>query len=121
MPQAIGNIQSDNNANFIGASVAGIGLKIGVGLVAGAVDSGAEDAGSIVFKHGARHLAGTGLDEATVENAIKADIQKSVAKATAVGGDFWGKVVVNGQQVFYRAFGLPNGTINVGTYTVGAP
>jgi hypothetical protein len=33
----------------------------------------------------------------------------------------WGKVVVDGQQVFYGAFTLPGGTINVGTYTVGAP
>ncbi|MGC2830949.1 MAG: hypothetical protein WB627_02335, partial [Candidatus Acidiferrum sp.] len=31
------------------------------------------------------------------------------------------QVVVDGQTVVYRAVTLPNGTINVGTRTVGAP
>jgi hypothetical protein len=53
-------------------------------------------------------------------NAITTEIQKTVAGSTATG-NFWGKVVVDGQQVIYRAFTLPNGTISVGTYTVGAP
>ncbi|MGC2330289.1 MAG: RHS repeat-associated core domain-containing protein [Candidatus Acidiferrales bacterium] len=74
----------------------------------------------IIFGHGARHLAGTGLEEAAVENAIKADITKAVANASTTG-NFWGRVVVGGQQIFYRAFTLSDGTINVGTYTVGAP
>ena len=33
-------------------------------------------------------------------------------------GSFWGRVVVDGQTVEYRAFTHPNGAINVGTYYV---
>ena len=124
VPRAIGNIQSDNNANFIGASIAGIGLKVGAGLAAGLVNSGAEDATKVVFDqglgHGARHLAGTGLAQDVVEKTITADVQKAVAGATA-SGNFWGRVVVSGQTVYYHAFTLASGVINVGTYTVGTP
>jgi RHS repeat-associated protein len=34
----------------------------------------------IIFKHGFRHLVGRGLDQAAVENAIRADIPKVIAK-----------------------------------------
>jgi hypothetical protein len=68
--------------------------------------------------HGARHLAGTSLQQAAVEKAITTEIQQTVAGSTATRS-FWGKVVVDGQQVFYRAYTLANGTITVGTYTVG--
>ncbi len=74
----------------------------------------------VTFGHGARHLAGSGLDQTQVETAIKEQVE-GIAKTSSSTGNFWGKVVVNGQQIFYRAFTLPNGTINVGTYTVGAP
>jgi xanthine dehydrogenase molybdopterin-binding subunit B len=63
---------------------------------------------------------GTGLQRAVVEQAIKAQVQETAAGASSTGS-FWGKVVVNGQQVFYRAYTLANGAINIGTYTVGAP
>lgn len=89
-----------------------------------ALETSAEEAAAqgtrIVFRHGARHLIGTGLTQAAVEDAIKADIAKAVANAS-VTGNFWGRVVVNGQTIFYRAFTLADGTINVGTYTGGAP
>jgi RHS repeat-associated protein len=99
-----------------GASLAGD--IFGTGARA-ATETAAEEAGTqagrIVFKHGVRHLAGTGLEQAAVENAIKADVQQAVAKATT-SGNFWGKVVVNGQEILYKAWTLPDGTINVGTY-----
>ena len=60
------------------------------------------------------------LDAAKVENAIANNIDKATANASATGG-FWGKVNVDGQTVFYRAQTLNDGTINVGTYTVGRP
>ena len=104
-----------------GASL--VGDLFGTGARA-ATETAAEEAGTqgarIVFGHGARHLAGTGLEQAAVENAIKADIAKAVANASSTGS-FWGRVVVDGQQIVYRAFTLSDGTINVGTYTVGAP
>jgi len=74
----------------------------------------------ITFGHGARHLAGTGLERGQVENAIAKEVQ-ATAKASSSTGNFWGKVVVEGQEVYYRAFTLSDGTINIGTYTVGAP
>ncbi len=43
--------------------------------------------------------------------------QRSAQGARAVG-NFWGRVVVNGRVVEYRAAKLANGSINVGTYYV---
>jgi hypothetical protein len=73
-------------------------------------------AATVTFGHGARHLAGTGLNQAEVEAAIKQDVQASVKNATQPTGNFWGRVNVSGQTIEYRAYTLPNGTINVGTY-----
>jgi RHS repeat-associated protein len=81
---------------------------------AAAADSGGAD---ITFGHGVRHLIEAGLDQTDVESAIEAQVQQEVAGASSTGA-FWGRVVVNGQTVEYRAFTLPNGTINVGTYYV---
>jgi RHS repeat-associated protein len=124
VPQAIGNIQSANTANLAIGSIYGIGLKIGVGLVGGLADAGAENTAKVVFEqgmgHGARHLAGTSLQQAAVEKAITAEVQKAVAGA-ASSGNFWGKVIVDGQQILYKAWTLPNGTISVGTYYPVAP
>lgn len=49
--------------------------------------------------------------------AIKAQVEQSIAKASATGS-FWGRVAVNGQTIEYRAYTLKDGTINVGTYYV---
>ena len=59
----------------------------------------------------------TGLSQAEVESVIKAQVQGAASQARATGA-FWGRVAVNGQTVEYRAYTLPNGTINVGTYYV---
>jgi RHS repeat-associated protein len=114
------NMESANGTNFLIGGLFGAGIKLGAGLLGGLFDAGAEDATTVIFGHGARHLAGSGLQQSAVEKAITTQVQKAVAGSAATG-EFWGKVVVDGQQVFYRAFTLPNGTINVGTYTVGAP
>jgi hypothetical protein len=120
VPQAIGNIQSANTENLAIGSIFGIGLKVGAGALGAVLANGSDDAVSIVFKHGYLHLAGTGLDQATVETAIRIEIQKDVLNSAATG-QFWGKVVVDGQTIFYRAFTVAARTIEVGTYTVGAP
>jgi hypothetical protein len=70
---------------------------------------------SVVFGHGARHLADTGLSQDVVEAAIQADVKTAATTASSTG-NFWGKVVVNGKEIVYRAFTLQDGTINVGTY-----
>jgi hypothetical protein len=65
----------------------------------------------ITFGHGARHLEGSGLSHAVVESAIEGAV-----RATPSAGTHWGWVQVNGQWIQYRAYVLPDGTINIGTY-----
>ncbi len=65
--------------------------------------------------HGARHLINIGVDQQAVESAIVADIETIQGSASATGS-FWGKVTVQGHTIVYRAYTLPDGTINVGTY-----
>jgi len=75
-----------------------------------------EEAETIAFGHGARHLVGTGLSQAEVEEAIRLQV-KDIAQG-APTGSFYGRVAVGGRLIEYRAFTLPNGTINVGTYNI---
>jgi hypothetical protein len=82
-----------------------------------AADAAGESEADVTFGHGARHLAGTGLDQVDVEAAIESQVRTSASAASSTGS-FWGRVVVDGQTVEYRAYTLPNGTINVGTYYV---
>ncbi len=105
-------VNSAASLGIMGAAEAAMGGELTVTNITSPV--------RVVFGHGARHLAGTGLQRAVVEQAIKAQVQETAAGASSTGS-FWGKVVVNGQQVFYRAYTLANGAINIGTYTVGAP
>lgn len=73
---------------------------------------------TVTFGHGARHLKGTGLNQAEVEAAIQSDIESTVKNATQPTTNFWGRVTVNGQTIEYRAYTLPDTTVNVGTYYV---
>jgi RHS repeat-associated protein len=86
-------------------------------IAAEGADVAASDVVDVTFGHGARHLAGTALDSGEVESAIQSQIGQSVSHASATGS-FWGRTVVGGQTIEYRAYTLPNGTINVGTYYV---
>ena len=124
---------SDKIANWIspGASctVAGNGIDEAIGAAATTVVLGgtpaaeeeggaaADDAADVTFGHGARHLVGTGLDQGDVESAIESQVSGSVTGADSTGS-FWGRVAVNNQTIEYRAYTLPNGSINVGTYDV---
>jgi RHS repeat-associated protein len=111
-----------------GASAAVAGTRASTG-VAGAVSSSAaatSGAVRITFSgagqaigHGARHLLGTGLTPAQVEPCIAAQIQASVRGASlTAGAEFRGRLVVEGVMIEFRAFPLPNGSINVGTYYI---
>lgn len=92
--------------------------SVGLYGLARAAAGGAAEAGvDIVFGHGSRHLAGTGLAAADVEAAIQGEVAGQVASASATGS-FWGRVVVDGQTILYKAFTLPDGSVNVGTYYV---
>jgi RHS repeat-associated protein len=105
---------------------AGVGLTVLTGVGAGGVTGtvvrrvAAEEgsqAADITFGHGARHLVGTGLRQSEVEAQIQTQVERTVSKASSTGS-FWGRVRVDGQTVGYRAYTLPNGTINIGTYYV---
>ncbi len=69
----------------------------------------------ITFRHGARHLAGTGLSKEAVEAAIRTQILSESARASATGS-FWGRVTVAGQTILYKAYTWTERAINVGTY-----
>ena len=71
----------------------------------------------ITFKtgHVSQHLKDLGLTAEKVEAAIGAEV-KAVAEAAEKTGEFIGRVTVDGKIVEFRAFTLPDGTINVGTY-----
>jgi len=119
-PAPLGNL---NDPIFNGLLFSG--LRVGVGIaegVAEGIGSGiAEDGVEVTFGHGARHLLGSGLSQDAVESAIESQVQDIAAASTGGTGNFWGTVVVDGQTIFYRAFTLADGTINIGTYTVGVP
>jgi RHS repeat-associated protein len=75
-------------------------------------------AATVVFGHGARHLEGSGLKQDAVESAINEDVQATIKGATQPTTNFWGRVTVDGKVIEYRAYTLPSGTINVGTYYI---
>jgi hypothetical protein len=99
----------------IKAAITG-GVEAVRALVAGGeAAKAATPAVEVVFGHGARHLAGTGLEAAKVEGVIRAEVTQAVRGASETG-NFWGRVVVEGQKLEYRAFTVEPGKINVGTY-----
>ena len=65
--------------------------------------------------HAMPHFEGAGIDQSAVENAIRSQLQNELSGAP-VQGPFVGRINVGGQTIEYRGFGLPNGTVNVGTY-----
>lgn len=98
-----------------GEALLGIGsTKVAVGTTEGLAQ--ASKLPSITFGHGARHLAGTNLVADEVESMILGRVSAVVETASGKTGEFWGRAVVDGATIEYRAFTLPNGTINVGTY-----
>ncbi|MFT4285359.1 MAG: RHS repeat-associated core domain-containing protein [Protaetiibacter sp.] len=91
------------------------------GAATKAVDGMAEvatNAPKITFGHGARHLEGTGLGIEEVESTISQRVTTAAGQATSETGSFWGRIQIRGTTVEYRAYTLPDGTINVGTYYV---
>jgi hypothetical protein len=83
-----------------------------------AQSGGEPTSGSVTFGHGARHLEGTNLTQFEVESAIAHRISSEAARVTSQTGSFWGRIELRGTVIEYRAFTLPDGTINVGTYYV---
>lgn len=72
----------------------------------------------ITFGHGARHLEGTGLGVEEVESTILQRVTTAASHATSETESFWGRIEIRGTTIEYRAYTLPDGTINVGTHYV---
>lgn len=70
----------------------------------------------VIFGHGARHLFGLGLGQAEVEAAIAAQVNMIVDSSSSFPGPFWGRVIVNGQIIEYRAYPSGSSTVHIGTY-----
>jgi filamentous hemagglutinin len=66
-------------------------------------------------RHTFRHIDRLGLDRDAVSNAIRADIARQ--GSVSPGASLTGTVMVGGVALEYRAFGLADGTINVGRIT----
>ena len=85
-----------------------VGMR-GIGGIGGARFIAPAPNARIIFGHGARHLAGSGLSQAAVESAIE-----TAVRATPTTHTGW--VQVQGQWIQYRAYVLADGRINIGTY-----
>ncbi len=92
--------------------------KAGFALVA--AGSGGSSLVKVGFKHGARHLIGTGLSSTEVEKLIVRDIQ-NLASEAEVGVEWRGHVGINGQVIQYWAHQVSEGAISVGTYVIPRP
>jgi RHS repeat-associated protein len=108
-----GEPRPDTTASNIGE---GAGNVLSMALPGGGL-RGVAGVLRVTFKHGVLHLVGRGLAQRTVERAIRSEV-RAVAGSASTTGSFWGRVSVGGRTVEYRAFTLPNGTINVGTYYI---
>ena len=65
--------------------------------------------------HTFRHTDQLGLDRNAVSNAIRADLARQ--GPASPGATITGNISVGGVTIEYRAFGLADGTINVGRIT----
>ena len=67
----------------------------------------------VTFGHGGRHLEGTGLNVADVNQAIASEVSNM---NYSVGKFYKGQVMVNGVTIEYTSYGVSEGVVNVGTY-----
>jgi hypothetical protein len=70
-------------------------------------------------EHALPHFEGTGLSQADIEAQIESELQSQLGSTTtpAVQGSFMGHINFQGTTIECRGFGgLPNNTINIGTY-----
>jgi hypothetical protein len=68
-------------------------------------------------EHALPHFEGTWLSQSAIENSIQNELESQFGNfPTTVEGPFMGRIPFQGQTIEFRGFGLPNGTINIGTY-----
>lgn len=92
-----------------------------LGRVAGAL--GIAERATITFGrnenavyHAFRHVEAAGLSKSSVQDVVLADI-KAVSRSVASGKPYNGVVEVEGVEVTYTAYRLPDGSINIGRIT----
>jgi hypothetical protein len=126
-----GGVVADEWGNFVQDTIVTLGVSaaakwiLGFGGAAASATAATETADDVLeavaprvtFGHGARHLEGTGLSSTQVESTILQRVTAEASQASTTGS-FWGRVRINGTTIEYRAYTLPDGTINVGTYYV---
>jgi hypothetical protein len=86
-------------------------LEQGAAKVPGSVRFGSN---SNQTSHAFRHVVEAGMDSQAVENAIRGDL----GKIGDISGQYSGTVAVQGRSLIYSAFGLPDGTVNVGRIVI---
>ncbi len=65
--------------------------------------------------HALPHIAAIAVPPGELESAIERQISEDCSLASSTGS-FWGRLVVAGIPIEYRAYTLQDGSINVGTY-----
>jgi RHS repeat-associated protein len=99
---------------YLGGGAVGGGVTT-LGLSGAAVKSTASTVTVTFTSHGAIHVLKERFSRIAVENAIRAQVQE-IAASVSVTGEFWGRVVVEGATIVYRAYTLADGAIRIGTY-----
>ena len=68
---------------------------------------------TVNFGHGGRHLEGTGLNVAAVNQALENEVS---TLNLGIGQFHKGQIIVDGITIEYASYGVSEGIINVGTY-----
>ncbi len=117
---AVGASASITAGQRLGSDPPRPGVVVATGVAANTAPEVAQlaKAPTVTFGHGARHLEGTDLSVTEVESTILERVTTATTQATSETGSFWGRIDISGTTIEYRAYTLPNGTVNVGTYYV---
>ncbi|MFP6562456.1 hemagglutinin repeat-containing protein [Paraburkholderia sp. B3] len=103
------NVTSETGSTLLGNLAGNVAAGVGGALVGGT--AGASTASNVYlynqqvhWGHGDRHVSDP--------VAARAEILGSLPPLNIIGGPFWGQT----QNYLYRAYPLPNGDVNIGTY-----
>ena len=65
--------------------------------------------------HALPHIIAIGIPPDRIEESIELQVSGDCSDASSTGS-FWGRLVMDGVLIEYRAYTLPDRSINVGTY-----
>jgi RHS repeat-associated protein len=105
---------------YAGEGLLQLSAEEGVSAGEQALSAAKDETFEFVFRteHAAPHFEGTELSQSNIEMQIEAELkeQLNVTPNPSVSGSFWGRTNFQGVTIQYRGFGLPENTINIGTY-----